>query len=162
MYHNTSPSKFPKMMNDLHRNEMKPAWSSRHSIRHNQDNQRDFEEIAFQAMSEILSSEKDLQKIIQGINYSFGTETFETKIIFAILVTNFLPSSVCSWFICCHWIGLEGYAQNEIKFEQEKVHNLSFWFWRPKMFVNFPFFHKLLWINVYYYFFYILMITSCS
>lgn len=56
---------------------MKPIWSSRYSIRHNQDNQRDYEEVAFQAMSDILLQRNEQKKLCSRTvnaetSYSFG------------------------------------------------------------------------------------------
>lgn len=59
------------------RSEIRPAWTARYSSRHNQDNQRDYEEIFFQAMSDIILQryEQDkhaAQKPNENKSYTMG------------------------------------------------------------------------------------------
>lgn len=62
----------------LCRNEIKCIWSTNYSVRHNQDNQREYEEIAFQTLSENLLKKNLFEKkiehnnIIKKMNYFSG------------------------------------------------------------------------------------------
>lgn len=67
-YKNVATLNFYVTRGLLRQFEIKPLWSSKYTIRHNQDNQRDYEELAFRAMSGMLfknAAEQSVAPVVQ-------------------------------------------------------------------------------------------------